>query len=164
MSHNHHHAYAPIADHGLIGDLQTSALVSTDGTIDWFCCPRFDSPSVFASLLDSTRGGSFRVSPVDGEHTIKQMYFPDSAVLITRFMSEVFGEVLEPWTGPQTAQDTLVAVDANAVQLPQPDPTIVITKPRRTARGTECEAAVQPVHEDGPTRGRRSVPRLWAAA
>ena len=48
----------PIADHGLIGDLQTAALVTTDGTLDWFCCPRFDSPSVFASLLDADRGVS----------------------------------------------------------------------------------------------------------
>jgi hypothetical protein len=45
--------YPPIAEHGLIGDLQTAALVTTDGTVDWFCCPRFDSPSVFASLLVS---------------------------------------------------------------------------------------------------------------
>ena len=60
-------ATAPIADHGLIGDLQTAALVATDGTIDWFCCPRFDSPSVFASLLDSAQGGYFRVAPTGDE-------------------------------------------------------------------------------------------------
>jgi GH15 family glucan-1,4-alpha-glucosidase len=48
--------YPPIAEHGLIGDLQTAALVTTDGSVDWFCCPRFDSPSVFASLLDADRG------------------------------------------------------------------------------------------------------------
>jgi GH15 family glucan-1,4-alpha-glucosidase len=52
--------YPAIAEHGLIGDLQTSALVGTDGCIDWFCCPRFDSPSVFASLLDRNRGGPSR--------------------------------------------------------------------------------------------------------
>jgi GH15 family glucan-1,4-alpha-glucosidase len=79
--------YPAIADHGLIGDQQTCALVDSGGAIDWFCCPRFDSPSVFASLLDAQRGGAFRISPESGEFTTKQMYFPDTAVLITRFMS-----------------------------------------------------------------------------
>jgi hypothetical protein len=55
--------YLPIAEHGMIGDLHTVALVGTDGTIDWYCCPRFDSPSVFAAILDADRGGSFRFSP-----------------------------------------------------------------------------------------------------
>src|SRR5215467_1531480 len=50
-------SYPNISDHGLIGDLQTAALVATDGTVDFFCCPRFDSPSVFASLLDAEGGG-----------------------------------------------------------------------------------------------------------
>jgi GH15 family glucan-1,4-alpha-glucosidase len=77
-----------IAEHGLIGDLQTAALVATDGTIDWFCCPRFDSPSVFARILDQHRGGHFRISPVNEECVVKQLYFPDTAVLITRFMSD----------------------------------------------------------------------------
>ncbi len=58
--------YPLISEHGLIGDLQTIALVTTDGTIDWFCSPRFDSPSVFASLLDHDKGGRFRIAP-DGE-------------------------------------------------------------------------------------------------
>jgi GH15 family glucan-1,4-alpha-glucosidase len=49
--------YPAIADHGLIGDLQTAALVTSGGVVDWFCCPRFDSPSIFASLLDPDRGG-----------------------------------------------------------------------------------------------------------
>ena len=56
---------AAIAEHGLIGDLQSAALVATDGTIDWFCCPRFDSPSVFAALLDEERGGHFSVRPTE---------------------------------------------------------------------------------------------------
>ena len=76
--------YPPIADHGLIGDLQTTALVARDGTIDWFCCPRFDSPSVFASLLDHEHGGHFQIAPGRADCTERQLYFPDSAVLVTR--------------------------------------------------------------------------------
>ena len=80
--------YPPIAEHGLIGDLQTAALVTTDGSIDWFCCPRFDSPSVFGSLLDARKGGHFRVRPTTEDYATKQLYFPDTAVLITRFLTE----------------------------------------------------------------------------
>jgi GH15 family glucan-1,4-alpha-glucosidase len=88
--------YPLIADHGLIGDLQTAALVTVDGEIDWFCCPRFDSPSMFASLLDHERGGRFRISPAETGYTSKQLYFPDSAVLITRFMTAAgVGEVID---------------------------------------------------------------------
>jgi pentatricopeptide repeat protein len=86
--------YPNISDHGLIGDLQTAALVTTDGTVDWFCCPRFDSPSVFASLLDADHGGYFRVAPDRDDYVTKQLYFPDNAMLITRFMTpDGVGEV-----------------------------------------------------------------------
>ncbi|MFC7758407.1 trehalase-like domain-containing protein [Catellatospora bangladeshensis] len=76
--------YLAIADHGLIGDLRSVALVGVNGTIDWYCCPRFDSPSVFASLLDADRGGKFELAPTVPAET-KQFYFPDTNVLITRF-------------------------------------------------------------------------------
>jgi GH15 family glucan-1,4-alpha-glucosidase len=79
--------YPNISDHGMIGDLQTAALVTTDGAINWFCCPRFDSPSVFASLLDADKGGYFKISPERGNYVTKQLYLPDTAVLVTRFMS-----------------------------------------------------------------------------
>ncbi len=86
--------YPNISDHGLIGDLQTAALVTTDGTVDWFCSPRFDSPSIFASLLDAGGGGYFRVAPDPQEYVSKQLYFPDTAILITRFMTpDGVGEV-----------------------------------------------------------------------
>jgi len=85
-----------IADHGLIGDLQTAALVTTDGSIDWFCCPRFDSPSVFAALLDDEKGGRFRIRPAGTRYTAKQMYLPDTAVLVTRFFTdEGLGQVVD---------------------------------------------------------------------
>ena len=80
--------YPDISEHGLIGDLQTAALVATDGTIDWFCCPRFDSPSVFASLLDADKGGYFRIAPDTSEYVTRQLYLPDTAMLITRFMTK----------------------------------------------------------------------------
>ncbi|MCZ4549497.1 glucoamylase [Williamsia sp. 1138] len=80
--------YLPIADHGVIGDLRTAAVIGIDGRIDWFCCPRFDSPSVFGSLLDADGGGVWSIEQIDGDVTTRQFYLPDSNVLVTRFMSD----------------------------------------------------------------------------
>jgi GH15 family glucan-1,4-alpha-glucosidase len=80
--------YLPIAEHGIMGDLHTVALTGTDGNIDWYCCPSFDSPSVFASILDKDKGGHYRIAPVAEDWTPKQLYFPDTNVLITRFLTE----------------------------------------------------------------------------
>ncbi|KQR52413.1 glucoamylase [Leifsonia sp. Leaf336] len=89
-------AFPDIADHGMIGDLQTVALVSTAGSIDWFCAPRFDSPTMFAALLDREMGGYFRIHALADDVRIRQMYFPQTAVLITRFMSsQGVGEVID---------------------------------------------------------------------
>jgi GH15 family glucan-1,4-alpha-glucosidase len=79
--------YLPIAEHGLIGDLRTVALVGTNGSIDWYCCPSFDAPSVFAGILDADRGGAFELAAAMPAKT-KQFYFPDTNVLITRFFTE----------------------------------------------------------------------------
>ncbi|MET7390830.1 glycoside hydrolase family 15 protein [Streptomyces sp. NPDC005385] len=88
--------YPPIADHGLIGDLQTAALVSSQGVVNWFAAPRFDSPSIFASLLDHDGGGYFRLAPEHPEGSWKQLYYPDTALLVTRFMSpDGVGEVID---------------------------------------------------------------------
>jgi len=88
--------YPPIEDHGLIGDLQTAALVARDGTVDWFCAPRFDSPSIFAGLLDHRRGGHFRISPDGTGCTSRQLYLPGTAILVTRFLSaDGVGEVVD---------------------------------------------------------------------
>jgi len=83
----HHYDYLPIGEHGIIGDLHTVALVGTDGTIDWYCCPSFDSPSVFAAILDKEKGGYYRIAPTSEGWTAKQLYFPETNVLITRFLS-----------------------------------------------------------------------------
>ncbi|MGX9890414.1 glycoside hydrolase family 15 protein [Streptomyces sp. NPDC002276] len=93
--------YLPIAEHGLIGDLRSVALVGSNGTIDWYCCPSFDAPSVFAAILDAERGGSFELAAAVPART-KQFYFPDTNVLITRFFTEDgVGEVQDfmPVTG-----------------------------------------------------------------
>jgi GH15 family glucan-1,4-alpha-glucosidase len=79
--------YAPIEDHGVIGDLHTVALVATDGTIDWYCPPRFDAPSVFGAILDADRGGRFQIAPDGDGGNVKQLYLPDTNVLITRFLT-----------------------------------------------------------------------------
>jgi GH15 family glucan-1,4-alpha-glucosidase len=100
--------YPPISDHGLIGDMQTSALVTKDGTIDFFCAPRFDSPSIFASLLDVRKGGRFRIAPKPDDCTTTQMYFPQSACLITRFMTDAgVGELVDfmPVDNPTVVTD-----------------------------------------------------------
>ena len=80
-------AYKPIGSYGLIGNMRTAALVAMDGSIDWLCVPRFDSPSVFAAILDDQKGGSFRISPEE-RVAHKQFYWPDSNVLVTRFLAE----------------------------------------------------------------------------
>ncbi|MEU6864667.1 glycoside hydrolase family 15 protein [Streptomyces sp. NPDC046876] len=88
--------YPPIGDHGLIGDLRTAALVSSEGVLDWFCAPRFDSPSLFASLLDHERGGRFAITVEDPGTITRQLYLADTAVLVTRFMTEDgVGEVID---------------------------------------------------------------------
>ena len=95
--------YKPIESYGVIGDLHTVALVGIDGSIDWCCLPHFDSPSVFAAILDDQKGGSFRIASLyEAQH--KQMYMPDSNVLVTRFLSDQgVGEVVDfmPVQGPR---------------------------------------------------------------
>lgn len=89
-------AYQPIEDYGIIGDMHTVALVCKNGSIDWFCFPHFDSPSVFGAILDDTRGGYFKIAPVPDGITHKQLYWPETNVLITRFLSpDGVGEVTD---------------------------------------------------------------------
>src|SRR5262249_52270436 len=86
--------YQPIENYGLIGNLRTAALVGVDGSLDWLCLPYFDSPSVFAALLDDQKGGRFRIAPAGAHFRRKQFYWPDTAVLITRFLHDAgVGEV-----------------------------------------------------------------------
>jgi len=99
-------SYEPIQDYGIIGDLNTAALVSRKGSIDWLCLPRFDSPSVFAALLDDEKGGRFRISsPADGI-TYKQFYWPDTNVLVTRLLAPSgVGEITDFMPVPEGEDD-----------------------------------------------------------
>jgi GH15 family glucan-1,4-alpha-glucosidase len=78
-------SYLPIRDYAVIGDLHTVALVGKNGSIDWCCLPRIDSPSVFGALLDKQQGGFFRISINDPSCASQQIYYPDTNVLLTRF-------------------------------------------------------------------------------
>jgi pentatricopeptide repeat protein len=88
--------YQPIENYGIIGDMHSVALVGMDGSIDWLCFPHFDSPSVFAAILDDKKGGRFKISPAPNGVTCRQMYWPDTNVLVTRFLSpDGVGEVTD---------------------------------------------------------------------
>jgi GH15 family glucan-1,4-alpha-glucosidase len=88
--------YQPIENYGVIGDLNTIALVSLAGSIDFMCFPNFDSPTIFAALLDKDKGGRFSISPTFKQMKTKQLYLPDTNVLLTRFLSpEGVGEITD---------------------------------------------------------------------
>ena len=160
-----------IADHALIGDLQTAALVTTDGSVDWLCLPRFDSPSVFGALLDDERGGHFRIRPAGVPYTSKQMYLPDTAVLVTRFFTDAgLGQVMDfmPPAGT-TATDNHrivrivqcvrgrmtfeidVAPGSTTAGTPTPssEPSTAPSS-RRTASGSPCTSSARPTTSGWP--------------
>lgn len=89
--------YQPIEDYAVIGDLHTVALVGKNGSIDWCCIPRFDSPSVFGAILDARKGGYFRIAPPDTPGMgNKQLYLPETNILITRFLTvDGVGEITD---------------------------------------------------------------------
>ncbi len=98
--------YRPIENYGVIGNMRTAALVGLDGSIDWFCFPNFDSPSVFAAMLDDKKGGHFSIHSLNAETRCRQFYWPETNVLMTRFLSpDGVGEIqdflpagaAEPW-------------------------------------------------------------------
>lgn len=80
--------FQPIENYGVIGNMRSIALVCTNGSIDFLCFPNFDSPTVFAGLLDPERGGHFRISPELGDMRTRQLYLPDTNILLTRFLSD----------------------------------------------------------------------------
>jgi GH15 family glucan-1,4-alpha-glucosidase len=103
--------YQPIENYGVIGNLRTAALVGMNGSIDWLCMPHFDSPSVFAAILDDQIGGRFHIAPAGEDFRRKQFYWPDTAVLVTRFLHEDgVGEIEDymPVSGTSTGPNELI--------------------------------------------------------
>ncbi|KAI8327072.1 Six-hairpin glycosidase-like protein [Blakeslea trispora] len=80
--------YLPVENYGIIGNMRTIALVGTDASVDFFCFPKFDSPSIFCRMLDKDKGGHFSISPRKPHTSNKQMYLPNSNILATRFLSD----------------------------------------------------------------------------
>ncbi len=101
-----------IQDHGVIGDMATAALIARDGTIDFMCWPRFDSPSVFARLLDETCGGAFSIAPALTDARNIQFYLPDTNVLLTRWMADEGSvevvDFMRPLNGPDGGTTQLI--------------------------------------------------------
>jgi GH15 family glucan-1,4-alpha-glucosidase len=81
-------SYEPIENYGVIGNMQSIALVGMNGSIDFMCYPDFDSPTVFAALLDDQKGGCFQIEPQLTGMKIRQLYLPDTNILLTRFLAE----------------------------------------------------------------------------
>jgi GH15 family glucan-1,4-alpha-glucosidase len=79
-------SYQPIENYGIIGNMRTVAIVGMNGSIDWYCYPHFDSPSIFGALLDDEKGGRFQISPIGEGVRHKQFYWPSTNILITRFL------------------------------------------------------------------------------
>src|SRR5256885_2231322 len=103
--------YQPIENYGIIGNLRTAALVGMDGSIDWLCLPHFDSPSVFAAILDDRIGGRFRIAPCCEPLRPKQFSWPDTNIRVTRFPRAAgIGEIEDymPVGGTRQVSDELV--------------------------------------------------------
>ena len=81
-------SFEPIENYGVIGNMRSIALVGVNGSIDFLCYPNFDSPTVFAALLDNENGGRFQIQPQLKKRRVRQLYLPDTNILLTRFLSE----------------------------------------------------------------------------
>jgi GH15 family glucan-1,4-alpha-glucosidase len=115
--------YQPIENYGIIGNMHTAALVGLNGSIDWLCLPRFDSPSVFAALLDDKKGGRFRIAPAGEGFRSQQLYWPDTNVLITQFL------------GPGSAGEVTDFMPMTPADPQQPDQGRPLIRVARATRG-----------------------------
>src|SRR5947208_16234771 len=81
-------SFEPIENYGVIGNMRSIALVGVTGSMDFLCYPNFDSPTVFAALLDDERGGCFQIQPQLKEKRVRRLYLPDTNIVVTRYLAE----------------------------------------------------------------------------
>ena len=119
-------SFQPIENYGVIGNMRSIALVGMDGSIDFLCYPEFDSPTVFAALLDDKKGGRFQIEPQLANARVRHLYLPETNILLTRFLAEEGVAVLlqplasaGPPIDPFSDEALLRAIDA-AVRRPRP--------------------------------------------
>lgn len=167
--------YRPISDYGVIGNLQTAGLIARDGSLDWLCLPHFDSPSLFAALLDAEKGGSFQIAPSISFRT-EQFYEAFTNVLVTRFITASGGaelvDFMPPYTEPQASKGRYHAelyrglrglwgeVPIRVVCDPRPDygrvrPEVELTERGAIIRGGGTSAAL--TSEVGLRKGDRGI-------
>ncbi len=131
--------YAPIRQHGVIGDRRTAALVAADGTVDWMCAPDYASEPLFAALLDAEKGGHFRFSPRTRRWGT-QRYIDDTAVLQTQFLVEG-GEVI--------ATDAMILPDDTRVDA-ETSHRVIVRRLRAGGRRVPCSFDLRPFSSGGP--------------
>ena len=142
-------AYPPIESHGIIGNMHTAALICLDGSLDWLCLPRFDSPSVFGALLDDRKGGRFKLSPLGSDFTSEQYYRTDTNVLVTRFCS---------------ASGTAEITDFMPMQNRNEKDALLVVRVVKAERGSvRFNLTCRPAFDYGRDRHRVEVSREGAA-
>lgn len=133
--------YPAISDYAIVGNSRAAALISLAGSIDWLCLPRFDSPSIFAALLDNRDGGRFQISPA-GRFESKRSYIGNTPVLRTVFTS---------LSGTLQLTDLMsVSSETDRQRMPRPDHQIL-----RIVECTSGEVEVEVRYDPRPDYGRQ---------
>jgi GH15 family glucan-1,4-alpha-glucosidase len=133
-------SYPPISDYALIGDCRSAGLVSREGSLDWLCLPRFDSPSVFAALLDAREGGRFSIRPV-GEYSSERRYLANTNVLETVFRTPTGACALRDLMSVSSEEDK------RAHLIPEHEVL-------RELEGLEGEVEIEVLYDPRPDYGR----------
>jgi GH15 family glucan-1,4-alpha-glucosidase len=142
--------YPPIGDYGLIGDCRGAGLVSREGSLDWLCIPRYDSPSIFAALLDDKQGGTFRIRPT-GEFWTERRYLQDTNILETTFHTPGGAVLLRDLMPVASEEEKQAALT--------PDHELL-----REIEGLEGEVELEILYDPRPDYGRSHPVLEWRGA